>query len=536
MKIIRWGMIICILLITLPLIGKGEREVQQPPLPMRESLSSEKTFSIGLLKSDNQLFLNPLQATEATSLLVLDGLFEGLFNLNPVDGKPIPALAQMVSLSDDELIWTITIKEQAYFSNGEEITADTFVSSWVWLLEQARNNEGNTYLLSMLDAIEGVQEFRKGMKSSSELGITAEGKYTIRITLTTPAPYLPNLFSMLPFSAIHPSFRNSKNQPLPTDMITSGPFRITHYSETHVLLEKHPWYVDYDNVPSDYIEFVFGQAEDIRAAYEQRAIHWALSYIPRELLHNPEDLRISPEYSTGFFYFSAKSGAYANPNVRKALSLLIPWDAIRLQSGQLFPTSHLIPDHSSPMTPQTFNQEEQLQQALSLLSESGFPYGAGLPPLHMAIHRGSQVEASAGRIADIWSQTLGITVVTDTLPLGMYARFPESTPYDFAFITWIGDFQNPLTFFHLWNSDSGYNLGNMHDKTYDALLAEAMSVPQDSQKGKTLLQQAEQYLLSNAAVFPLYHGITIHVILSDTVVGWYDNILDFHPIKYLGIQ
>lgn len=528
-----WLLPVIILVCALPLFSRGTRETE--PLPSRAPLSKENTFSIALIESDDTLYLDPIRATDATSLMVLDGLFDGLYNLDPKDGEPVLALAEKANVSDDGLTWTFELKENTRFSNGDLITAETIVDSWLWLLQQSQQGEGNTYLISMLDCIEGVEQYRTGSGSSNKIGISIGDPLEIIVRLSSPAPYLPKLLSMLPLSAIHPSLRRKERSVAPEDIVSSGPYVIDSFSENHIILAKHPWYSAYKEVPSDYIRFSFMEPQAIVESYLKDEIHWALSYIPPELLDNPADMRIFSQFSTGFYYFSADEGAYANPKVRRALDLLIPWDGIRSGSGQLFPTNKLIPNGNqySEEREDTFADDEQ--EAYALLGEEGFPYGAGLPPLHMAVHRGSQVTESAERIADILSRKLGVTVVLDSVPLSTYSRYPELSPYELSFITWIGDFHDPFAFLYLFSGDSGYNLGKLHDQTYDRLLGQAMRAKTVAERDG-LTDAAEAYLLDNSLVFPIYHGFTINTVRTDRVTGWYDNILDFHPVKYLGIK
>lgn len=522
---------ILFLLFTVPLLGKGTRELE--PLPSREPLEANNRFVIAVQRSQDPIFLDPIGATDATSLLVLDGLFEGLFSLDPITAEPILALAQKASVSDDGLVWTFILDKEARFSNGDPIDAEALIESWLWLLDRSKNGEGNTYLVSMMGCIQGVEAYMSGTGSKSSIGITSKNPSHIQISLQTAAPYLPAMLGTTSFAAIHESLRNGGIPSEPIEMIGSGPYQIESITETEILLSKQAWYRDYESVPSDYIQFRFMDQMSILESYLNGEIDWSLAYIPRELLHTPRDLRITSEYSTGFYYFSSDSEPYTDKRVRRALEILIPWDEIRTASGQIFPTSHLIPNHGKPFVAAKHDKDLATTEALNLLAEAGYPYGAGLPTLHMAVHRGSQVVESAERIADIWSKTLGMTVVLDIVPLSMYSRFPALSPYDFAFITWIGDFNDPFTFLHLYSSGSGYNLGKYSDQEYDRLLTTAMSISDNSLR-EAAVDRAEEYLLSASIVFPIYHGITTNIIDSEYVTGWHDNTLNIHPVKYLG--
>ena len=47
-----------------------------------------------------------------------------------------------------------------------------------------------------------------------------------------------------------------------------------------------------------------------------------------------------------------------------------------------------------------------------------------------------------------------------------------------------------------------------------------------------LLAQAEQMMLDDAYIIPLYVGVNLNLV-SPRVTGWVDNAVDIHPVKYL---
>ena len=191
-------LILLTLLLLFPIGAKGGKEA--PVLPSGRLLDASKRFRIVLPKSEDKLFLDPVEATDASSLLLLEGSMRAL-PLDPRTGDPIKALAKEVKVSQDGLKWTFTLDEEGRFSNGEPITAQVLINSWFNLLNSAG---GDTYLTTLLDAVEGVSSFRQGSGSRWAVGITAPNSTTIEMSLNYPAPYLPALLATLPFAAIHP--------------------------------------------------------------------------------------------------------------------------------------------------------------------------------------------------------------------------------------------------------------------------------------------------------------------------------------------
>jgi len=520
-----------LLLFTTAAAVFGLGVVESPPVPIHAPLDSTDTFTIALEETLDPIVYDVLLASDANSLLVLGGLYEGLYSHDPQTALPKLALAEEATASTDGLHWTFKLRDGIRFSNGDRITASTFLESWLWVLSQAHKLD-SSFMASLLDIVKGANDYRRGLGPAGSVGLRAIDSRTLEVELISPAPYLPALLCNPAFAAVHPSNRKTGSANTPLEIIASGPYSVDQADSTAITLRKQPWYWDYDGTASDFIVVRFLSGRDLNLTYLERKIDWSQAYIPTETLRNKQDMHLFPEFSTGFFYFSAAEGPYAQAKVRQALSLLIPWDSVRAISKQVFPTDRLVP--TFPISQQEKEHAVDVDRGLAftLLAESGFPEGVGLPVLTMAIHRGSQLLEAAHFIADVWSKELGLTVVLDVVPLSLYSNIPSQSPYDFAYITWIGDFYDPFAFLHLWSSDSSYNLGNYHNPEFDQALRQAVSSP-DINDRQRFSGQAEDILLAQGAVLPLAHGLSINIVNTAKVSGWYDNLLNIHPLKYL---
>ena len=66
---------------------------------------------------------------------------------------------------------------------------------------------------------------------------------------------------------------------------------------------------------------------------------------------------------------------------------------------------------------------------------------------------------------------------------------------------------------------------------YDALVAESTR-ELDLQKRRQLMTQAQQRLLDDYALLPLYDYVSVHLV-SPAIQGWQSNPMDVHPLRYL---
>ncbi|MFH9689448.1 ABC transporter substrate-binding protein, partial [Streptomyces sp. NPDC017413] len=78
---------------------------------------------------DPQNPLEPANTNEVQGGKVLDMIFRGLKRYNPKTGAAEDALAEKIE-TDDSINYRITVKDGWTFSNGEKVTAKSFVDAW----------------------------------------------------------------------------------------------------------------------------------------------------------------------------------------------------------------------------------------------------------------------------------------------------------------------------------------------------------------------------------------------------------------------
>jgi oligopeptide transport system substrate-binding protein len=122
--------------------------------------------------SEPQNPLLPANTNETNGGRVINLLFEGLRTYD-ADGKAVNSLAESIESSDAQN-WTIKVKQGQKFTNGEAITAKTFVDSWNFAAN-SKNLQNNSFFFESIAGYEDV--------SAVTTEKSADGK-----TTTTPAP------------------------------------------------------------------------------------------------------------------------------------------------------------------------------------------------------------------------------------------------------------------------------------------------------------------------------------------------------------
>ena len=103
---------------------------------------------------DPQNPLEPANTNEVQGGKVLDMLFRGLKRYDPKTGEAKNMLAEKIDTTDSQN-FTITVKDGWTFSNGEKVTAKSFVDAWNYGAD-LKNNQKNAYFFGYIDGYDEV--------------------------------------------------------------------------------------------------------------------------------------------------------------------------------------------------------------------------------------------------------------------------------------------------------------------------------------------------------------------------------------------
>ncbi|MEX2373183.1 MAG: ABC transporter substrate-binding protein, partial [Dehalococcoidia bacterium] len=136
------------------------------------------------LASGDPITLDPHIAGDALSAEYIVEIFGGLVTIDP-DLNVILDLAEEVDVSDDGLVYTFTIREDARFHSGRQVTAEDVQYS----IERATSQELSSPTgLAYLGDIVGAREHFFGLADTVE-GIEVIDERTIAFTIDAPKPY-----------------------------------------------------------------------------------------------------------------------------------------------------------------------------------------------------------------------------------------------------------------------------------------------------------------------------------------------------------
>lgn len=488
--------------------------------------------------------LDPSLAQLITESLVIGDLMMGL-TTEAADGTVIPGMAERWETSADGLTWTFHLRP-ALWSDGTPVTADDFVFAYRRILD-AKTGSPYAYMVQIL---QNGAAANAGKAPPETIGARALDARTLQLRLEHPAPYLPQLLTHQSFYPVpeHAVRRYGDAWVRPGRYVSNGAYRLVSWRlGDRMTVEKNPRFFDAAHVCVDRIDYY--PTPDLVAA-ERRIARGELDVATQFQSNRLQHIRrILPGYArTHVWLMSAymtfnthEPGPLRDQRVRRALSESIDREFITeklLRAGQV-PAYGFVPPGTANAAAgpaaiwarRSFAARQA--EARALLAQAG--YGPDHP---------LRLELKTATLTD--SLLLGQAVQADWRAIGVDARTVQSEAqilfvdlnarnFQVALVSWIGDFNDPLTFLGLFQSTTGaQNYGDYRNPAYDALLAAADQQP-DATRRTALLAQAEQTMLNDEAVAPVYFGVS-RSLVNPRVTGWADNIEHRHRARWLCVR
>jgi len=489
----------------------------RPRSPTRDELVA--VFSKAELELD---FRKSYFASEAQ---LYTAIYEGLFSYHPLTMEPILASASSYRISEDKKEWTFTIRESARFQNGDPLRAEDFRAAWLSLLEPGRDSPYS----SLFDIIKGARDYRLGKIRQDGVGISAPNEKTLVVQLNSPASFFPSMLCHHSFSPIHPSMLKEEKW---VNTVSNGPFLIEEINENSIVFSKNPNYWDAGRVSLKRLIIKYAEDGDEAAAmWNSGDGRWIQGDVNYDALTDRSGIEVNAMFATYYYYIRSAREPWNDYRLRRALSLVLPWQEIR--QGHSLPANTLI--HPLSEYPRINGLDEaNIEEALSLLAEANHAKGAGLPELVIRITPSQEAERIALLMARAWYEILNINVKIDVVSFRQYYQSVKQNDYDVGYTTWIGDFADPYTFLQMWCRDSNLNDALHNDSEYEALIDKSMN--EEGKKRMETLAEAEALLLSRGNVLPISYSPAVNIIDTNEIDGWYPNALDIHPFKYMSIK
>ncbi len=476
---------------------------------------------------------DPLHAFTSTEAQLFTALSEGLVSYHPDTLEPVPGVARSWQVSEDGLRYRFLLRDNARFSDGTQVIAEDFRASWLRIINPGEQAEYSV----LFDVIKGVADYRSGANNDEEaVGIHVISPIELEVVLERPAEHFLSTLAHHAFAPVYPAYRAQVGWERQAPIIGNGPFSLTDREADELVFERSPHYWARSTVELDRIRVrAFEDLAAVNAGFLAGEIHWADSFDGSEATA----AQIRPFivanrlFGTTYFVFKSSDPPFDDARVRRALVLMIPWEAVRNPERVPFPTSGLVPRTANYPAVEGIPARD-MRTARRLLEQAGFADGSGLPPVTVMV-AGAGAAALAADLETAWESNLGIDVTVAVISAyDDYLGEVKAGNFTLTISSWIGDFLDPISFLQMWTSSSNLNDAGYSSRDYDRMIDQAIgSTGLDRLQ---LLAEAEELLLQDAVILPVNHLVTYSLIDLQRVSGWTPNLLDIHPFRYLDFR
>ena len=278
-----------------------------------ESEKIEQVFYTVMPKQEYKL--NP-QSYSGNERALLTQLFEGLTELKTEGVRLVSVVS--IEHSNDYKEWIFTLRNDLKWSDGEKITAKTYLDSWLDSLENSKSDE-----VYRMFVIKGAEDYYNKKTDRTSVGIKVQDNKLI-VSLNNPIKNFDEWVSNPIFYPIR-----KENRDLSLDKkIVNGAFKISNFTNDEIILERNENY--WDNVNTKLKEVKISLVEDGIMAYEMFPRN-EIDYFGEPFYSMPFDrlnqVNTLPEKlvfpTTRYWYISIpnenKEKFFENPEIRKLM-------------------------------------------------------------------------------------------------------------------------------------------------------------------------------------------------------------------------
>ncbi|MEA1889770.1 MAG: peptide ABC transporter substrate-binding protein [Pseudomonadota bacterium] len=483
--------------------------------------------------STEPVTLDPHQSEDVSSGNILRDLFEGLVT-EDATGNLIPGSAESWTISEDSLTYTFKLRTCLVWSNGEALSAADYVFS----LRRALDPDTAAPMASLLLPIKNARAVMHGEKPIEQLGVEMPDAHSLIIKLEQPTPWFLQILSHpIAFPVYATSLIKDKDKAFSAGKLASNgawvlqqwvPYeKLVLKQNTHYYNQKELFFeqVVYYPIETSNTEF---------SRYRAGEFDWTDTIPPNKLgwinKNLPGEAFISPYLGTYYYGFNLTRQPFkGNTDLRRALSLAIDRSIIAgkiLGNGELPADRWLPPGMLSEPEKPVNEMNQKLKLAKQLYNKAGYSRDK---PLRTTLHYNSseQNKRIAVAIAAMWKKNLGIKVELINEEWKVFLnRRKSKTETRLYRASWIADYNDASSFLTLFTSNNAKNDTGYANPVYDDLIKQIEST-MDNAKRNQLVRQAEQQLLDDQVIMPIYHYVSRHLVKPD-IQGYKSNPLDHH--------
>ncbi len=491
--------------------------------------------------------LNPMRMSDTIAQSILYHCMSGFTKLNDKD-EPVADLAESWDINDTDTTYTMHLKKDAKWSNGDSVTAKDFYYSWI---TQMKPSTGSIFAAYLYKNIKNGEAFYKGEVDESQLGLKVLDDYTLEIQWSHPMPnglfYLSQPY-FLPINQKAYEKIGDKQYAKDADkMVTNGAYKITEWvHDDHITMEKSEEYYNSSktNIPKVKLVMI-GDANTSLNAFTAGEIDLCSLYNEQIRLVKEKSKDAIQSYIDGgswYLSFNTQDKYLSNINLRKALSYSVDVQSLLdnvINDGSIA-ADGFVPDVIKGAEGTSYAEKRgslfkyNKGKANEYLDKALQELGIDKKDIKLVFWASDTTynQNQAAYLQQQWKENLGLDVELKFTAVKALSEAMTNGDYSFAMDGWGPSENDAITFLENYTTENMNNHVKYSNPKYDKLIEDSIN-ESDSKKRQEILIQAEKILIDDMVIGPMYFTCTTYAV-SDKLVGLvrtpfqFFNVLNAH--------
>ena len=530
--------------------SSGEEPTTPEP---EEPTTGEEQTGEKILRTNNSSepgSLDPALAQGTHESWILNNLFEGLMKHDST-GQIVPGMAKEYTLSEDDLTYTFTLRDDIKWSNGDPVTAQDFEFAW----KRALDPELAADYAYQLYYIKGAEAYNSGEGTVDDVAVKALDDKTLEVTLESPTAYFLDLCAFYTYYPVNKAVAEANPDWAkdPSTYVSNGAFKLKSWEHNaKIKLAKNENYYDKDNIKLDGIDFDIIEDENTAWQKYEGGEYDILVTLPQAVVaqlkaeNNPE-LQIGADIGTYYFNLNNEKVPFTNKKVRQALVYALDRQTIvdKIAQGGQIPATGVVPPGLLDENGEDYRETTgdfigyDLEKAKTLLAEGLAEEGMTVEDFNaqgfVLLYNTSEAHKKIAQAAqEMWRTNLGIEIGLENVEFQVKLDREKAGDYDISRAGWIGDYSDPMTMLDLWYTDGPFNDAGYSNPEYDRLIDIAKSTA-DQKVRFDAMREAEAILMEDLPIVPVYFYTQPYAV-KPYVTGVYKIPIKYPTITYADIN
>ena len=520
------------------------------------AVSADQGGDIYVMFATNVMSLDTNLATDGDSFEIIADCIDGLTQMD-ADGAAVPAVAESWDVSEDGCTYTFHLRDDAFWTNGEPVTAHDF--EYAWKLAMTANLEYNYMFDSSVGAVKNADAILYEGADPETLGVTSLDDKTLQVELEVPVSFFPSLMYFPTFYPINQAFYESLGDgeygTSPYTFLSNGAFMLDDYvpGAASMTVVKNPDYYDADRVSLNSITYqVVGSSDQALTGYKSKNLDIAKITgdqvaAVKDDAELAENLKVIGAGYMWYVTFSqtenpSSDGSLANVNLRLAITNAIDRESLvdnYVMDGSLATYTSVPPQFAaSATTGEDFSADQtrfaeyigfDVEKANAFYETAKEELGKDSFQFTMIYgnNEGDEVAKVAQAIKEQVEAALpGVTIDLQAMTKAERLEKMQNDDYCIALTRWGPDYADPMTYLGMWTTGTANNYGFWSNAEYDQLIKDCTSgaYVSDYDARWEAMYQAEELVLKEAVIAPLYTKAEANLI-NPALQG-----VEFHPV------